>query len=128
MNEPTSFNEVVITVSEEQLARIGRDKCQVSIDAGTLKLTKVLFVPGLAVNLISVSQLDSKGISVVFGAKDASRTFMFKHNVIAHVDKMLNQFLLRNEVYLTTMVEDLHTGTKETYVFSLTKRSMNDWF
>ena len=117
MNEPKPSNEVVITASGERIVVTGRGDIQVQIDVGTLKLTNVLFVPGLAVNLISVSQLNSKGISVVFGAEDAPTTFMFKNNVIAHVDKISNQFLLRNKAYSTSV--------EETHAFNLTKRSMD---
>ena len=123
MNESKSFNEMMITASEERIAVIDRDDIQVQIDAETLKLTNVLFVSGLAVNLISVSQLNSKEISVHFDAMNASTTFMFNEKVIAHVNKIFNQFLLRNEVYSTT-IENLHTDT-ETHAFSLTKRSMD---
>ena len=123
MNESKSFNEMMIIVSEERIAVIDRDDIQVKIDAGTLKLTNVLFVPDLAVNLISVSQLNSKEISVHFDAVNAPTTFMFNEKVIAHVNKISNQFLLRNEIYSTT-IEDLHTDT-ETHAFSLTKKSMN---
>ena len=73
------------------------------IDAETLKFTNVLFVSELAINLISVSHLNSKGISVVFDAENASTTFTFKNNVIAHVNRIFNQFLLRNEIYLTSI-------------------------
>ena len=93
-----------------------------SIDAETLKLTNALFVSYLAINLISVSQLNSKEISVVFDAENASITFMFKNNVFAHVNKIFNQFLWQNEVY-TLM--NLHTETKKTHASSLIKKSMN---
>ena len=88
--ELTSFNEMMIIVSEERIAVIDRNDIQVQIDAGTLKLTNVLFVPELSINLISVSQLNSKEISIVFDAENASITFMFTNNVIAHGNKIYN--------------------------------------
>ena len=121
MNELKSFNEMMIILSEERIAVIDRNNIQIQIDAETLKLTNVLFVFDLAINLISVSQLNSKEISVHFDAMNASTTFMFNEKVIVHVNKIFNQFLLRNEIYSTTIK---NTDT-ETHAFSLTKRSMN---
>ena len=111
----------MIIVSEERIAVIDRGDIQVQIDAETLKLTNVLFVPDLAVNLISVSQVNSKEISVHFDVMNASTTFMFNEKVIAHVNKIFNQFLLRNEIYSTT----IKNTDIETHAFSLTKKSMN---
>ena len=111
----------MIIVSEERIAVIDRDDIQIQIDAETLKLTNVLFVFDLAINLISVSQLNSKEISVHFDAMNASTTFMFNEKVIAHVNKIFNQFLLRNEIYSTT----IKNTDIETHAFNLTKKSMN---
>ena len=90
MNEFTSFNEIIIIVSEKLLTVIDRNKIQITIDTEILKFTKVLFVSNLALNLISVSQLNLKENSVVFNAKNVSKTFMFNEKVIAHVNKIFN--------------------------------------
>ena len=95
---------------------IDRNDIQMQIDAKALKLTNVLFVTDFAVNLISVLQLSSKEILVVFDAENVSITFMFKNNVIAHVNKIFNHFLLRKEIYSTTI---------KSHVLSLIKRSTN---
>ena len=121
--ELVSYNEMMIILSEKRLTVIDRNNIQMSIDAETLKLTDVLFVSELAVNLISVSQLNSKEITVVFDAEKASITFVFKNNVIAHVNKIFNQFLLRNKIY-TSM--NLYIETKRTHVFNSINRSMKN--
>ena len=120
----TSFDEIMIIVSEKRIVVIDRRNTQMQIDAEALKLTNVLFASKLAINLISVLQLNSEEITVVFDAENASITFMFKNNVIAHVNKIFNQFLLRNEVY-QTMIQNLDTETKKSHAFSLIKRFMN---
>ena len=111
----------MIIVSEERIAMIDRNDIQVQIDAETLKLTNVLFVSDLAINLISVSQLNSKKISVHFDAMNASTTFMFNEKIIDHANKIFNQFLLRNEIYSIT----IKNTDIETHAFSLIKKSMN---
>ena len=75
----------------------------------------------LAINLISVSQLNSKKLSVHFDAMNASTTFMFNEKVIAHVNKIFNQFLLRNKIYSTT-IKNIDI---EIHAFNLIKRFMN---
>ena len=74
-----------------------------SIDVGILKFINVLFVFDFAVNLISVSQLNSKEILVVSDAENAFTTFMFKNNVIVYVNRIFNQFLSRNKIYSTSI-------------------------
>ena len=90
MKKFKSFNNMMIIVSEERITMIDRNDIQIQIDAETLKLTNVLFVSVFAINLISVSQLNSKEVSVYFDAKNASTTFMFNEKVIAHVNKIFN--------------------------------------
>ena len=53
----------------------------------------------------------------MFNVENASTTFMFKNNVIAYVNRIFNQFSLRNEIYSTSI--------EKIYAFNLIKRSMN---
>lgn len=62
----------VTAANGEKINIIGVGDGRVTFNGGVIKLKKVMHVPGLAVNLLSVSQIVQNGNTVVFDARGCS--------------------------------------------------------
>lgn len=68
-----SSHTIPITVAnKEQLLSHGKGTVNMNISPKVSKISDVLYIPGLATNLLSVSKLNQNGFDVLFTSKGAS--------------------------------------------------------
>ena len=87
----TDYEDFCRTTSGEQLAIKGKGNIDLSVGDKVLRLSDVLYVPGLTVNFISTTRLWHNGIGVYFPAAE----LFFNGTIFAYTDNVRDQFILR---------------------------------
>ncbi|CAI7822378.1 unnamed protein product [Closterium sp. NIES-53] len=104
----------VVFGNDKSLPVVGVGSTRLIVDGGPVDITNVLHVPGLKVNLLSVTQLTKKGVKVTID--DAKMNLFWK-------GKQFAQGVLNGELYQLKM----HPGAASSNVAQGSKETLKAW-